>query len=107
VGVTALLKANLSTALDMYELDNGRYPTTGQGLKALLQEPGTSPVPHDWSGPYLKKKRIPKDPWKREYVYVAPGVHNTGEFDLYSLGPDGIESEDDIVNWGELEEDGY
>ena len=93
------IEANLSTALDLYELDNGMYPTTEQGLLALIEEPSGSPQPPNWSGPYLKKKRVPLDPWEREYVYVSPGTHNTEDFDLYSLGPDGVRSEDDIVNW--------
>lgn len=93
------IDANLSTALDLYELDNGQYPTTEQGLRALLEKPSTSPAPINWHGPYLKKKRIPLDPWGREYKYVAPGVKNTEEFDLSSLGPDGSESNDDITNW--------
>jgi len=95
------IEANLSTALDLYELDNGKYPATDQGLKALLQEPATSPAPVHWNGPYLKKKRIPKDPWGAEYVYVSPGIHNTEEYDLYSFGSDGVESEDDVINWME------
>lgn len=93
------IDANLSTALDLYELDNGQYPTTDQGLRALLEKPSSSPAPADWHGPYLKKKRIPLDPWGREYKYIAPGVHNTEEFDLFSYGPDGVESQDDIVSW--------
>lgn len=93
------IEANLSTALDLYELDNGRYPTTEQGLKALITKPNSSPVPQNWSGPYLKKKRVPIDPWKNEYVYVSPGAHNTSSFDLSSYGPDGIQSDDDITNW--------
>jgi len=93
------IEANLATALDLYELDNGRYPSTEQGMQALLTEPSSSPIPPNWSGPYLKKKRIPLDPWGAEYVYVSPGVHNVKEYDLSSLGPDGIESEDDITNW--------
>ena len=97
------IEANLATALDLYELDNGRYPNTGQGMKALLVEPTSSPIPPNWNGPYLKKKRIPLDPWGAEYVYVSPGVQNTQEYDLSSLGPDGIESEDDITNWAEID----
>ncbi|MBI3617244.1 MAG: type II secretion system major pseudopilin GspG [Candidatus Omnitrophica bacterium] len=93
------IDANLGTALDLYELDNGQYPTTEQGLKALLVKPSSSPVPTNWHGPYLKKKRIPVDPWGREYKYTAPGINNTEEFDLSSYGPDGVESQDDIVNW--------
>jgi len=98
------IEANLMTAMDLYELDNGIYPTSEQGLRALVIKPDSSPVPEGWSGPYLKKKRVPKDPWGHEYVYVSPGVHNEDSFDLYSYGPDGIESEDDIVNWFKDEE---
>lgn len=97
------IEANIPAALDLYELDNGNYPTTEQGLAALAQEPTTSPVPSNWNGPYLKKRKTPLDPWKREYVYVAPGANNTEDYDLSSLGPDGIESEDDIVNWAKEE----
>ncbi len=96
---SADIEANLSIALDLYELDNGKYPTSDQGLTALLVEPTTSPVPAHWNGPYLKKKKIPKDPWGANYVYVAPGINNTQEYDLSSLGSDGIESADDITNW--------
>ena len=93
------IESNLSTVLDLYELDNGRYPTTEQGLIALLQKPTTPPEPGHWNGPYIKKKKIPDDPWGRPYVYLAPGKHNTEEYDLSSLGPDGVESTDDIGNW--------
>jgi len=98
------IEANLSTALDLYELDNGRYPNTQQGMAALLETPTASPVPSNWSGPYLKKKKIPKDPWGNDYKFVSPGTRNTGEYDLFSLGPDGIESSDDITNWAEKKE---
>jgi len=93
------IEANIATALDLYELDNGRYPTTEQGLKALVEKPASSPVPENWNGPYLKKKKVPSDPWGRDYVYVSPGVHNQEEYDLSSAGSDGVESQDDIVNW--------
>ncbi len=93
------IDANLSAALDMYELDNGVYPTTDQGLKALVVKPTTAPVPPRWDGPYLKKKKLPKDPWGREYGYRAPGTHNVEGYDLFSHGPDGVESGDDIANW--------
>ena len=95
------IEANIATALDLYETDNGHYPTTQQGLQALLGQPTSSPVPSNWNGPYLKKKKIPKDPWGKDYVYVSPGVHNPEEYDLSSLGKDGIESKDDIINWSE------
>ncbi len=93
------IMANLSSALDMYEVDNGRYPTTEQGLAALLSEPSTSPTPTHWRGPYLKKKKLPIDPWGKNYIYVCPGVRNPDSYDLSSSGADKIESPDDIVNW--------
>ncbi len=95
------IDANLAAALDLYELDNGRLPTAEQGLQALVSKPATSPVPNNWKGPYLKKNEIPKDPWGRAYVYRSPGEHNQGSYDLFSYGSDGIESEDDVVNWVE------
>lgn len=78
----------LSGALDLYRLDNGRYPTTSQGLEALWEMPATQPVPTNWNGPYLRKA-IPLDPWKNPYVYVSPGELNPNGFDLMSLGADG------------------
>lgn len=93
--------ANIATALDMYELDNGRYPTTDQGLKALRTKPTSSPEPRNWNGPYLK--RIPVDPWGNPYKYIYPSRRDKLDYELYSLGPDGIESEDDIGNWQEQE----
>jgi len=94
------IESNLSTALDLYKMDASQYPTTEQGLSALLTAPKVAPVPVQWNGPYLKKKVLPKDPWGHDYVYVSPGTHNTDSYDLSSLGPDGVESDDDITNWG-------
>lgn len=87
----------LEKALDQYRLDVGRYPTTDQGLNALITQPaGTT----KWAGPYLKKG-LPADPWDKPYVYKSPGEH--GEVDISSLGRDGApggEGEDaDIGNW--------
>jgi len=93
------IEANIAIALDLYQLDNGSYPTTEQGLAALIEKPLASPDPVQWSGPYIKKKAIPRDPWGREYVYLSPGGRNVSFYDLFSLGKDGIESEDDITNW--------
>ena len=91
------ITGNINLALDLYELDNGRYPTSDQGLKALLSKPSSSPVPINWNGPYLKKN--PVDPWGNEYKYACPGKHNN-DYDLYSVGPDGVEgTEDDVTNW--------
>ena len=93
------IESNLSTALDLYRMDVGQYPTTQQGLISLLQQPTVSPIPSQWNGPYLKKKKIPKDPWGHDYVYVAPGVHNPESYDLSSLGASGVEGNDNVTNW--------
>jgi len=91
------IKGNLSLALRLYEVDNGRYPTTEQGLTALMAKPTSPPTPQNWKGPYIEQD--PLDPWKRPYVYRSPGSHPPRDYDLFSLGPDGKESEDDITNW--------
>lgn len=82
--------ALLSTALDSYRLDNADYPTTVQGLAALMDKPAAAPVPASWRGPYLRKE-IPMDPWGRSYVYQYPGARGAGSFALFSLGRDGKE----------------
>ena len=91
------LKGNLSLALRLYEVDNGRYPATEQGLAALMTKPTSPPVPENWKGPYIEQE--PLDPWKRQYVYRYPGTHPPRDYDLLSLGPDGKESADDIASW--------
>jgi len=84
--------------LDLYKLELGRYPTTDEGLKALVEAPSNA---EGWNGPYLKKKEVPKDPWGNEYSYRFPGQH--GEFDVYSLGADNAEGGDgenkDVASW--------
>ena len=89
--------ANVPTALKLYELDNGAYPTTGQGLNALLVRPTTEPVPQNWNGPYIERKSI-LDPWEREYIYRYPSVHGM-DYDLYSLGRSGKDDDNVIGNW--------
>jgi general secretion pathway protein G len=94
------IESNLSIALDLYELDNGTYPTTEQGLKALIEKPSMDPVPENWRGPYIKNARIPTDPWGNPYQYVSPGTRNLAGYDLWSSGPDKrSNSDDDIANW--------
>lgn len=92
----------LGAALDAYRLDNGRYPTTAQGLEALWEEPVVEPRPSNWRGPYLRKA-VPLDPWGQAYVYANPGEMNPTGYDLISYGADGAaggEGEDaDINNW--------
>ena len=86
----------VETALDLYKLDNFNYPTTEQGLEALVTIPTTPPVPKRYrEEAYLKK--VPKDPWENEYQYLSPGEHGT--IDIFSLGPDQQLSDDDIGNW--------
>ena len=96
---------SIETALKLYKLDNGSYPTTEQGLQALVEPPSVGKLANAWrEGGYLEKGRVPKDPWDNEYVYLCPGIH--GDFDLVSYGADGEtggEGKDmDINNW-ELE----
>ena len=94
------INANIAIALEMYLLDNGVYPTTEQGLRALVSKPDTPPIPVSWQGPYLKNNTTFKDPWGEAYVYVAPGEHNSQSYDLFSTGPDRQKGGgDDITNW--------
>jgi len=86
------IESNLALALDLYEMDNGGYPASLDGLRTKPTEA------NNWKGPYLKKKAL--DPWARPYVYKFPGTHNPDSYDLYSLGKDGQEGGgDDVVNW--------
>lgn len=88
----------LSAALDMFRIDVNRYPTTEEGLRALVERPAGLST---WNGPYLRKRSVPKDPWGRSYHYRHPGEH--GDFDLYSLGMDGKDGgsgeSQDVVSW--------
>lgn len=89
------IRSNIATALKLYELDNGSYPTTNEGLTALLQKTGNVRA---WNGPYLEKKPI--DPWGREYHYDSPGTHRPSDYDLFSIGKDGqAGTTDDVANW--------
>jgi len=80
----------MDTMLEIYHADNGHYPTSQQGIQALITKPTTPPTPNNWQGPYMKNRsKVPQDPWGNEYVYVCPGEHNPTSFDLYSYGKDG------------------
>ncbi len=92
--------ATLVAALKLYRLDNQRYPTTDQGLKALVEKPTVDPIPNNWkTGGYLDK--LPKDPWGGTYQYLQPGLH--GEVDVFSFGadgqPGGTGNDADIGSW--------
>ena len=92
--------ADFGTALDAFEIGVSRYPTSVEGLRALVERP-TSEA-DEWQGPYLSRNAIPLDPWRNEYQYRCPGQYNPDGYDLYSYGPDGkLGGEDDITNWSE------
>jgi len=85
---------SISSQLELYKAENYQYPSTDQGLEALVNKPSGDPTPKNWRQ-YLNK--TPLDPWENPYKYLSPGSH--GDFDIYSFGPDGIQSDDDIGNW--------
>jgi general secretion pathway protein G len=92
----------LETALKLYKLDNAVYPSTEQGLQALVEEPQSGDIPKNWrKGGYLEKGTVPKDPWGNEYVYLSPGVH--GDYDIVCYGADGVpggeDANKDINSW--------
>jgi general secretion pathway protein G len=92
----------LETALDLYKMDSGIYPETEQGLQALIERPESGTIPKGWrEGGYLKKAKIPKDPWGNAYIYLSPGTN--GDYDIISYGADGVPEGDginkDIINW--------
>lgn len=89
----------LEQSLEFYQLDNARYPTVDQGLQALVTRPSAPPEPRAYNpAGYIKSDAL-KDPWGQDYNYRIPGDHNPQSFDIWSLGPDGVEGGDDIVNW--------
>ena len=95
--------SQLESALKSYQVDNGHFPTTAQGLDALIVKPSAGNQPGNWRpGGYLDKQDIPLDPWGQAYVYISPGVHSP-DYDLKSLGADGLEGGEDydrdIESW--------
>ncbi len=107
-GEARIMKARLDiqtieNALKLYRLDNSAYPSTEQGIRALVERPSLGRVPKKWrEGGYLEKSAEPRDPWGNEFLYLSPGIHNR-DFDLWSYGADGEEGgegEDaDVTNW--------
>lgn len=89
------VEETLETPLVAYRVNMGHYPTTEEGLKALVEKPSDEAV--NWRGPYVKKMN--PDPWGTPYQYKYPGEHSNSGYDLWSFGPDGQESDDDIGNW--------
>ena len=93
---------NLETALKLYKLDNGIYPSTEQGLQTLIAKPTVGQIPKNYRAEgYLESKSLPKDPWGTEFIYLSPGEN--GDYDLCSLGADGVKGGEgkgaDICNW--------
>ncbi len=93
---------SFETALKLYKLDNGAYPTTDQGLDALVVKPDSGRLAKNWrSGGYIEKGKVPKDPWDNDFIYLSPGAH--GDFDITSYGadgePGGEEFDKDINSW--------
>ena len=100
--MAAVQITSLETALESYKLDNGFYPSTEQGLQALVEAPSTGRLPAKWrDGGYLTKRKVPQDPWGNDFIYLSPGSH--GDFDIISYGGDGQAGgegdERDITNW--------
>jgi general secretion pathway protein G len=93
---------NLETGLKLYKLDSGNFPTTEQGLTALVNKPTAGKVPNNYKAEgYLESKNVPKDPWGNDYIYLSPGEH--GDYDLYSFGADGVRGGEgknaDVESW--------
>lgn len=86
----------IENAMNLYRLDNGFYPSTAQGIKALVKKPSSTPAPENWApGGYLQ--HIPVDPWGHAYHYLNPGEHGT--IDIFSYGPTEVPSQHEIGNW--------
>jgi general secretion pathway protein G len=94
----------LASALTFYQMDNGRFPTTDQGLHSLVEKPSGAPEPRNYRpGGYLDAKSVPKDPWGATYQYLSPGQQNPQSFDIWTLGADGAPGGEggdrDVGNW--------
>lgn len=94
-----VIKSSMKMSLHRFRLDVGRFPTTAEGLNALLRCPTSCEA--KWHGPYVDSEggQLELDPWRRPYQYVCPGIHNPNGYDLWSLGEDGKQSADDVCNW--------
>ena len=96
------ITGNLAAALELYELDNGTFPTTAQGLRALIEAPSVPPVPLNWNGPYLRGRSL-NDPWHNEYQYQCPVTQPGYDYEIISCGPDGmLGGDDDLSNVEQL-----
>jgi general secretion pathway protein G len=91
------VRQSMKVPLTSYRIAMGDFPSTAEGLQALVTAPANKA--DRWRGPYLQDGKLPLDPWLHQYQYRCPGTHNKESYDLFSFGPDGQESEDDINNW--------
>ncbi len=92
------VRNSVDAPLTAYKIHMGNFPTTEQGLAALVNPPGGDKASR-WKGPYIKDRKVPIDPWGNPYNYRYPGQHNPNGYDVWSNGPDGVPSADDIGNW--------
>jgi general secretion pathway protein G len=102
--------SNLEGVLELYRMDNAHFPTSEQGLEALVSRPTSTPEPRNYpAGGYLKGGRVPLDPWGEPYLYESPGQHNPHAFDLWTYGADGVAGGEgvdaDVGNWPESDGD--
>lgn len=103
ITATRLEITNLNNLISRFEMDMGRYPTSAEGLDALVDEPNDGA---SWEGPYIESERVPKDKWGNDYIYRFPSTLKEKGFDLFSVGPDGNEgTTDDISQYDEKDED--
>ncbi len=99
IATTRTKIVRIEQALEFYQMDNARFPTGDQGLDALSDKPSAPPIPRSYTpGGYIKADGL-EDPWGQPFQYRIPGSNNPHSFDLWSLGPDGVEGGDDIANW--------
>ena len=98
----ALIQSGINGTLDLYRLHMGRYPTSDEGLAALVEEPDDDEEAEQWKGPYVKEGAKLKDAWGNDLHYESPGRYNENSYDLHSMGPDEQDgTEDDVANWSE------
>jgi general secretion pathway protein G len=91
------VKSSIKVPLQQYSIHMGDYPSTAEGLQALITAPANRA--DRWRGPYIEGSKFPEDPWGRPYQYRNPGTHNKNGYDIFSFGKDGVENENDIGNW--------
>jgi general secretion pathway protein G len=92
-----IVNYGMNTPLEAFRMNVGRYPTVDEGLDALIRCP--KGLEDKWRGPYISEGKLPLDPWMHRYQYRYPGIHNPNSYDVWSLGPDGVEDGHDIGNW--------